>query len=216
MDIPLPLQSDFKSTTRKADETIWEVVYPTKQNNGDECVITVEQETSILSWNVIFGDLWFCSGQSNMNWHMDAIFNATEEVANSASYTNIRLFAIFEAQSDVEEDDWIGPHFGGWFTPDVYDGAKLGQFSSVCFLFARSLTDRLSAAGMGKRVFGLIDSNYGGTRIEAWMSKDALDACNVPPFNDGSKNSNQVLWNAMVHPFLRHNIYGGLWYQGKD
>jgi len=206
--------SDFKPASRKADGDIWEVTYPNSQYNGDRCDITVEQETSIFTWSVIFGDLWFCSGQSNMDWTMANIFNATEEVANSASYTNIRMFAVSTQQSDVEENDLIGGHWDGWYTPD--DASKLNQFSSVCFLFARSMTDRLSPAGETKRVFGLIDSNWGGTRIEAWMSQDALDACNIPPNNDGSANSNQVLWNAMVYPFLRHNIYGGLWYQGES
>ena len=149
-----------------------------------------------------------------MHWTMSGIFNATEEVANSAGYTNIRMFAVDEQLSDMEEDDLIEGHWDGWYTPD--DSAKLKQFSAVCFLFARSMTDRLSPAGETKRVFGLIDSNWGGTRIEAWMSQDALDACNIAPNNDGSKNSNSVLWNAMVYPFLRHNIYGGLWYQGKE
>ena len=77
------------------------------------------------------------------------------------------------------------------------------------------MTDRLSPAGEPRRVFGLIASDWGGTRVEAWMGPDALDACNTPPNDGADQNSNQVLWNAMVHPFLRHNIYGGLWYQGK-
>ena len=203
---------DFKPARRMADGNIWEVIYTVSQSNGNECVITVEQDPSIRSWSVIFGDVWFCSGQSNMNWPMSDIYNATEEVANSASYTNIRMFQIYEQQSDEEEDDLVGGLGGqwdGWYTPD--NASRLKQFSAVCFLYARSMTDRLSPSGESKRVFGLIDSNWGGTRVEAWMSQDALDACNVPPNNDGSKNSNSVLWNAMVHPFLRHNIYGGLW-----
>ena len=189
------------------------MTHPVAQNNGDECIISVQEETNIISLSVIFGDLWFCSGQSNMDYKMSQLDNAEEEVANSASYTNIKMFSVNPRQSDVEEDDLTGQHWPGWYTPD--DESRLMEFSAVCFLFARSMTDRLSPAGESKRVFGLIDSNWGGTRIEAWMSQDALDACNVPPNNDGTQNSNQVLWNAMVHPFLRHNIYGGLWYQGN-
>ena len=205
--------SGFKKASRKADGDIWEVTYPVSKANGDECAITVQQETSIFTWSVIFGDVWFCSGQSNMNWNMNQIFDAEEEVANSAGYTNIRMFDVTTQQSDLEEDDLVGGHWDGWYTPD--NAAQLNKFSAVCFLFARSMTDRLSPAGERKRVFGLIASDWGGTRVEAWMSRDALDACNVPPNNDGSQNSDQVLWNAMVHPFLRHNIYGGLWYQGN-
>ena len=209
---------DFKLTKARADGFIWEVIYDEVRKNGDLCAIIIEQEDSLLFLdNVVFGDLWFCSGQSNMNWPMQSIFNATEEVANSATYTNIRFFIVADQESTEEEDDLIG---GGkwdeWNTPDV--ASRLNPFSAVCFLFARSMTDRLSPSGEEKRVFGLIDASWGGTRIEAWMSQDALDACNVEPNvepDDNSHNSNTYLWNAMVHPFLRHNIYGGLWYQGR-
>ena len=82
------------------------------------------------------------------------------------------------------------------------------------------MTDRLSPAGEERRVFGLIHSSWSGNaRIESFMSQDALDACNVEPnveSGDGSHNSNSYVWNAMVHPFLRHNIFGVLWYQGMN
>ena len=133
---------DFKSS--KADGTIWEVIYPIAQNNGDTCSILIEQEESeILIPEVIFGDLWICSGQSNMEWNMNNIFNATEEIANSASYTNIRMYKANLFTSEVEEDDLVGGGWGGWYSPD--DPNSLGQFSAVCFLYARSLTDRMAA-----------------------------------------------------------------------
>ena len=213
--------SDFTTTASKASEDgfIWEVIYREMRNNGDLCVIVIEQAESVLFLdNVAFGDVWFCSGQSNMNWPMQSIFNATEEVANSASYTNIRFFVAGEQESTEEQDDLPeGGKWDEWNTPDA--ASKLNALSAVCFLFARSMTDRLSpSGGEEKRVFGLIQASWGGTRIEAWMSQDALDACNVEPNvepGDNSHNSNSYLWNAMVHPFLRHNIYGGLWYQGN-
>ena len=209
---------DFKPTKARADGFVWEVLYDEVRNNGDACVITIEQEDSLLFLdNVVFGDIWFCSGQSNMNWPMSSIFNATEEVANSAAYTNIRFFQVNDQESTEEEDDLIeGGKWDEWDTPDI--AARLNTFSAVCFLFARSMTDRLSPSGEERRVFGLIDASWGGTRIEAWMSQDALDACDIEPNvepGDESHNSNTYLWNAMVHPFLRHNIYGGLWYQGN-
>ena len=81
---------NFKMTKARADVFIWEVIYKEVRNNGDLCVIIIEQEESVLFLdNVVLGDLWFCSGQSNKNWPMQSIINATEEVANSANYTNI-------------------------------------------------------------------------------------------------------------------------------
>ena len=58
----------------------------------------------------------------------------------------------------------------------------------------------------------------GGTKIESWSSTEALDACGIPPSVDAAnpQHSTSALWNAMMHPFTRHNVYGALWYQGKQ
>ena len=209
---------DFKSTKSKADAFIWEVIYDEERANGDACIVIIEQgDSAVFLDDAVFGDVWFCSGQNNMHMGMQNIFNATEEVANSAGYTNIRMFTANMQDSSEEQDDLIeGARWDSWDTPDL--ASRLNPFSAVCFLFARSMTNRLSPAGEDKRVFGLIHSSWSGnSRIESFMSQDALDACNVEPnveSGDGSHNSNSYVWNAMVHPFLRHNIYGVLWYQG--
>eukprot|EP00095_Tigriopus_kingsejongensis_P007375 maker-scaffold37_size504123-snap-gene-2.16 protein:Tk07375 transcript:maker-scaffold37_size504123-snap-gene-2.16-mRNA-1 annotation:"Zgc:56454" len=67
-------------------------------------------------------------------------------------------------------------------------------------------------------VFGLIETNWGGTRVEAWSSSDALEACAVPPHTDAEnpQNSNSNLWNAMVVPLLRQTVKGFVWYQGES
>ncbi len=63
---------------------------------------------------------------------------------------------------------------------------------------------------------GLVESNWGGTRIEAWSPRDVLDECGNPPFSqDGNSNSDTVLYNAMIHPLTKMTIKGVLWYQGK-
>ena len=205
---------NFKHST--ADEGVWEVRYLETRENGDICSIEFQQVGSyFLLNNIIFGDVWICSGQSNMAWPMYAMYNGTEEIADSASYTNIRMYQANLQTSPNEEDDLIGGGWGGWYTP--VETSKLRTFSAVCFLFAREMTDKLG--GDKKRVFGLIQSAWGGTRIEAWSSQDALNDCNIPPNTEEGnqeKNSNTVLWNAMMHPFLRHNIYGVLWYQGES
>ena len=67
-------------------------------------------------------------------------------------------------------------------------------------------------------MFGLIQSEWGGTRIESWSSPDSLNACGVEDNvdKDSPFHSNSYLYNAMVYPFLRHTIYGALWYQGES
>ena len=71
---------------------------------------------------------------------------------------------------------------------------------------------------MYMQVFGLIESNWGGTIVEAWMPQEPLDLCGIEPHDNGDEsnpNRNSVLYNAMIHPLIRLSIKGALWYQGK-
>ena len=151
---------DFKLRKSRADGFIWEVIYEESRANGDVCIITIEQGDSAVSLdNVVFGDVWFCSGQNNMHFSMQNIFNATEEVANSANYTNIRMFSVNPQESSEEEDDLIeGGRWDSWDTPDVEN--RLNPFSAVCFLFARSMTDRLSPAGDDRQTSNLTPASH--------------------------------------------------------
>ena len=159
----------------------------------------------------MFGDVWVCSGQSNMEWRMSGILNADEEVAKSAEYPNIKLFrtnhmTASDPQNDLQTDPLIV-----WEPTSNANAVR--QFSAVCLLTARYMADAL-----GKdKVFGLIESNWGGTRIEAWSPKEGLDNCNVEPNEDENNpsRSNSYLYNAMIHPLVRTSIYGALWYQGE-
>ena len=65
-------------------------------------------------------------------------------------------------------------------------------------------------------MLGLVESNWGGTIIEAWMNQDGLDGCGIEPHDDGSANSNMVLYNGMIQPLVRMSIKGALWYQGES
>jgi sialate O-acetylesterase len=73
-----------------------------------------------------------------------------------------------------------------------------------------------------KYPIGLIASDWGGTPVEAWSSRDAINAC-MPPeeenyaidVNVGNQDTPTYLWNAMIHPLLNLTIYGAIWYQGK-
>ena len=91
--------------------------------------------------NVLFGDVWVCSGQSNMVFRMGGIFNVVEELEKMTEYPNIRMFKVkmmtaSEPQSDLMEYDW-----NKWATVNEVDFVR--QFSAVCLLTARYMADEL-------------------------------------------------------------------------
>ena len=205
--------ADFEPSSSQDDMLIWKLTLPPSAS-GTECTLEIAQGDMTTNLEIIYGDVWFCSGQSNMEWKMASIFNSTEEIAASADYTNIRMYHVGRATADTPQDDINAPEdWDGWYS--AADSEKLTYFSAICFLYARYMTDQL---GDSNKVFGLIESDWGGTRIEPWMSPESLETCNVPDNIDVDEpyNSNSYLYNAMIYPFLRHTIYGALWYQGES
>lgn len=83
----------------------------------------------------------------------------------------------------------------------------------MCWLFGKYLQKTLNYP------IGLIATDWGGTPVEAWSSKDAMDMCSSQdsdtPVNAAPQNTPTQLWNSMIHPFLNLTIYGAIWYQGK-
>jgi len=190
----------------------WEVTLPPQlaATMCDISVVSGDEEATLT--NVIFGDIWICSGQSNMAFTMGGIFNATEELELSAGYNDIRFTVLKKVTSDVEEQD-IEPQVA-WADPS--DSTSLRHMSAVCFLFARNLYDNMLESGE-RLPMGLIHSAWGGTRVEAWSTPEGLESCGAEgQINENNpQNSNSYLWNAMIAPLRRLNLFGFLWYQGE-
>ena len=173
----------------------------------------------VLLKEVLFGDVWFCAGQSNMGWTLGGTENNTEEMENAKVYNNIRMYRIdnqasSQPQYDLQEirTGWLS-----WMTPSSewpegtdHWGRPLGDFSGICFLFARELSDHL-----GNKPLGLITSAYAGTRIEAWSPPDTLSTCGIEDYVDEKHpwNSNSYLYNGMVAPVQGVTMKGAIWYQ---
>ncbi|HSV27178.1 MAG TPA: sialate O-acetylesterase, partial [Sedimentisphaerales bacterium] len=136
---------------------------------GGPYTITVEGSNKIVLRNVLVGEVWVCSGQSNMQftlgkgprWMTGDINEATEVPA--ANYPAIRFFTVAPKYSDISQDDCSG----AWVecSPDT-----VKNFSAVAYYFGRELHRRLNVP------VGLICAAYGGTPAEAWMMRDAFAA----------------------------------------
>jgi sialate O-acetylesterase len=185
-------------------------------------LVAVGKANTLTCHDVLVGEVWLCSGQSNMQFTVDwpankafHLLNADQEVA-AARFPLIRQFEVDRqaapAPSNAAKGTWVP------CTP-----ATVGRFSAVAYFFARDIHQRLGVP------VGVIDSTWGGTPVEAWLSPPALASDpafaivparwnqNPPPSNYPHKPSWQPasLFNGMINPMLPYALRGVLWYQGE-
>ena len=125
--------------------------------------MTVSGKNTLKIQDILVGEVWICSGQSNMEWSVQQADHATEEAA-SANFPLIRHFKVTKTPASTPQDDLPG----AWV---VCSPESVGSFSAVGYFFGRELHKQL-----GESPVGLIGSNWGGTPAEAWASRAALNA----------------------------------------
>ncbi|QJE95465.1 sialate O-acetylesterase [Luteolibacter luteus] len=142
----------------------WSVLLPPLPAGGPH-TLTVSGPENVTLNNVLVGDVWICSGQSNMEWRVNDTNNAQAEIA-AANFPQIRHIEIphvtaAEPQKTVATDGW-----------KVASPETVSRFTAVGFYFGRKLNEDL------KVPIGLIHTSWGGTIAEAWTSKEALTPMN--------------------------------------
>ena len=129
---------------------------------GGPFEMTVSGRNAITLKNVMVGEVWICSGQSNMEWPVSRAMNSEQEIAQAAN-PQVRFFTVKRAVSDRPLEDASG----NW-EPSSAESVK--EFSAVGYFFGREIQRVLKAP------VGLIDSSWGGTPAESWTSDPALRA----------------------------------------
>lgn len=151
--------------------------------------------------DVWVGEVWLCSGQSNMAWPVRLSAEPEREIA-AAKHPRIRFFTVPQRVSDAPQMDVEG----AW---RVCDPGTIATFSAVAYHFARELRETEDVA------FGLIHAAVGATRAQAWVSPAAL--ATVPKFqpvpNDPIPSSG--LYHGMIAPLIPYATRGTIWYQGE-
>lgn len=150
------------SASTSADPTgRWRVTLPARKADGQALTMTVKGNNTITFTDVLMGEVWICSGQSNMQQGVGACDNAAEEIA-AANYPNIRLFMVPLKFSPEPTDDVDAT----WRTcsPETIANPGWGGFSGAAYYFGRKLHKDLGVP------VGLIQTSWGGTCIEPWIS----------------------------------------------
>ena len=146
------------STTAAADGA-WRLILKTPAAGGP-FTITVKGQNTLELKNVLSGEVWLCSGQSNMGMTVNSVTNASLEIA-AANYPQIRLLSVKLTTANEPQKECT---VRGW---DVCASNTVGSFTAAGYFFGRKLHKDL------KVPVGLINSSWGGTCIEAWTSWDA-------------------------------------------
>ena len=227
------------------EEGAWKVVLqPMGAGGPDE--LTVKGKNSIVIQDVLVGEVWVASGQSNMQWSVSRSANPEQEIAK-ANYPKIRLFAVPRTVADKPQEDvdaeWTAT------SPET-----IPDFSAVAYFFGRELRQQINVP------IGLIHSSWGGTPAESWTSQGSLlanaslhpivwnwkkvlldypyamadyeaaasewdrlkaegkevDRRPRAPQGPGHSWTPSGLFNAMIAPLTSYSIRGAIWYQGES
>jgi sialate O-acetylesterase len=168
--------------------------------------LTVAGANTVTMKDVVVGDVWLCSGQSNMDMRLGGC-ERTEDIA-SANFPGIRHFSVPTASSAVP----MKTVKGEW---SVCTPRSASSFSATAFYFARKVQRELK----GAIPIGLLVASVGGTKIDLWLSPDGLMEIPVlhPLYQQKCMPGGPFsLFNGMVHPLVPYGIKGMLWYQGEN
>ena len=188
----------------------WETLLKTPKAGGPYTIQVLSEDESISIKDVMIGELWICSGQSNMEYSVNNGVIDAEAAMPESENTDIRFFFVEKATAAFPQDELTGH----W---EVCSPESMRKFSSVGYFFGRKLNEELNIP------IGLINSNWGGTPVETWMPKDAVQnlkkvQAEIELLNDseGWPRDIAATYNAMIHPITKMGIAGTIWYQGES
>ena len=187
----------------------WEQTISTPAAGGPYS-ITFAAANTITLRDILIGEVWVCSGQSNMEWSVEDGIDNGEEALAGATQSQIRFFEILRATSNYPQDNCPGE----W---EVCSPKSFADFSAVAYYFGRHLTEELDGVPIG-----LIQSAWGGTAAEVWTPAPVIEE------NEAFQNwqvlgdfawwprEPSVCYNAMIYPITNYKVAGAIWYQGES
>ena len=186
----------------------WKATLKTTQAGGPYTIQIMGSSNPVLK-GVMLGEVWLCSGQSNMEWQpRQALLNKDEEI-KAANYPNIRFFTVAKRGADTPQNNCEGK----W---EVCTPETMARSSAVAYFFGRKLQETLNVP------IGLIVSAWGGTPAEVWTPKELVEE--TPELTAHKPRQTYPWWpiesgrlyNQMISPLTSFCIAGTIWYQGES
>ncbi|MDR1859401.1 MAG: TIM barrel protein [Bacteroidales bacterium] len=187
---------------------------------GGPYELTIKGKNDTFTFkNILSGDLWVCSGQSNMEMQLAGwgrIINFEKEIA-AANYPKIRLLTVYKKIATTPQQD---VPMSGW---KECSPASIPEFSAAGYFFGRELQSQLDIP------IGLINTSWGGTIVETWTTTETMKT--LPQYDNimadvakedflgrakNNPNFPTLLYNGMIHPLITYPVKGAIWYQGES
>ena len=206
------LGDEVKLVTDK--EGNWRAELRTTNSKAPQTITIKSKASDITLDNVLFGEVWLCSGQSNMQQPLKGYlgqptFGSLMATAKSDNH-NLRLFSVDRVGSKTPLNDV--KKYTAWqqASPET-----VWEFSAVAYFYGQQLQEILDVP------VGMIHTSWGGSKVQAWISKDVMSTYQELNLEevDITKRTNQIptaLYNSMIHPLIPYTIKGALWYQGES
>ncbi len=201
-------KTDSVTATRDAK---WKMTVQTPIAGGPYTINIKAGDDAVTLNNVFIGEVWVCSGQSNMEYNSYNIGSTDiQPELKKPSNNNIHLFLEPKATAIYPQDDCKAK----W---TIADSNTLKSFSQVAYFFAQRIHHDMNVP------IGLIEASWGGTPAETWTPANVVNTDEA--LTEASRKQNPSEWwpyspgyayNAMIAPLTNYNIAGALWYQGES
>lgn len=205
---------------KAADDGKWSLTLPTPAASpAAHSIVISDDDSSVTLGDVLVGEVWYCSGQSNMEMPMrgykhQPVEGSLDVIINARQTKPLRMFTVEKAVSSVPLDT-CGGHWA-IHTPD-----EVAECCATAYMFA----DELMRALGDDIPVGIIISSWGGTTVQSWLPRDTAAKCGldvsgldryVDRSTPGVLDIPSTIYNAMAAPVLPFTVKGMLWYQGES
>ncbi|WP_304200900.1 sialate O-acetylesterase [Flavobacterium alvei] len=195
---------------KASNQAKWEITIPTPKEGGPY-TISIKGYNEIVLKNILIGEVWVCSGQSNMEMNASWGIENGDEAVKAATNPSIHFFVVPKLTATTPQNNLSG----NWTecTPET-----MKYFSATGYFFAKRLQEELKNVPIG-----LISSNWGGTPAEIWTPEEVIE--NDPILLESAKTRREESYgpnqpgrafNAMISPLTNFKIAGVIWYQGES
>lgn len=217
-----PSWTDRKFTTKSGKDGSWEISVGTPSAGyTPQSIVISDKESSVTVNDVLIGEVWYCSGQSNMEMPLNGFWNcpvegANRTIATASRYKGIRCVMIPKTASTTPRDDVQAK----WMKSTIENAP---WFSATAYYFAELLTEALDVP------VGIIVCSWGGSKVEGWLPEETVRGYGEFDFEKEYSQAEKVeydwqwnyytpsiMYNAMYHPVRKYTVKGFLWYQGES